>query len=176
MSLFDFESICVQEDKLRDSDTAWNSKHVPMSVSISSNLIEQPIFLCHSNSGALVESSVDALDGLATQSKAQMKSKFLEIETSVESELDQNFCDLNQRRCRKEPVLKFEDECNEEEEEEQDVSTQFLQTQKNQLIDLQDHLERVSGQNLLSRNVLCQNLQKQNLLCQNLLCQNLPCY
>ena len=68
-----------------------------------------------------------------------MKIKFLEIETSVKSKLNQMFSALNQRRCPKEPVLEFEDECI---EEEQDVSTQFLQPQKNQLFDLQDHLER----------------------------------
>ena len=69
-----------------------------------------------------------------------MKLKFLEIETSVKTKINQNFTALNQRRCRKEPLLEFEDACFEEEE--QDLSTQFLQTQKNQIIDLQDHLER----------------------------------
>ena len=48
-----------------------------------------------------------------------------------------------------EPVLEFEDEGIEEEEEEeeeeedeQDVSTQSLQAQKDQLSNLQDHLEK----------------------------------
>ena len=123
MALFDFESICVQEDNFRDTDTTtWIGKHVPISVSISSNLIKQPIFLCNSNSASLVESFVDALDGLTTQSKAQTKRKFLGIETSVKIKLDQIFSTLNQSHCRKEPVLKFEDECI---EEEQDVSTVF---------------------------------------------------
>ena len=92
----------------------------------------------------MVESFVDALDGLGTQSTAQMKLQILEIETSVKSKLNLFFAALNQHRCRKEPVLEIEDECieeEEEEEEEQHVSTQFLQTQNNQLIDLQDHLE-----------------------------------
>ena len=71
---------------------------------------------------------VDALEGLATQNEAQMKLKLLEIETSVKSKLNQTFCFLNQRRCRKEPVLEFQDECIEEEEEEQDVSTVFRNT------------------------------------------------
>ena len=59
-----------------------------------------------------------------------MKSKFLEIDTSVKSKLIQIFSALNQRRCCKEPVLEYEDECIEEEKE-KGVSTQFLQTQKN---------------------------------------------
>ena len=38
--------------------------------------------------------------------------------------------------------MEFEDGYIEEKEEEKDISTQFLQTQKNQAIDSQDHLER----------------------------------
>ena len=58
-----------------------------------------------------------------------MKIKFLEIESSVKSKLDQVFSALNQLRFRKEPILEFEDECIDEEEEE-NVSTQVLQKQK----------------------------------------------
>ena len=106
-------------------------------------MIEQTICFCISNPAALVESFVDALDGLATERKAQVNLKFLEIETNVKSKLNHFFFAVNQSRCRKEPVLDFEDECIEEEkEEEQDVSTQLLQLQRNQLIDLQDQLER----------------------------------
>ena len=77
---------------------------------------------------------------LATESKTQLKLKFLEIETSVKSTHNQISSAVNQRRCCKEQVLEFEDECIEEKE--QDVSTQFLQKQKNQLSDLKDPLER----------------------------------
>ena len=70
-AFFVFESICLQEDKIRDTNTTtWIGKHVPISVSVSSNLIEQRIFQDSSNPRASVESVVDALDGLATQSKA----------------------------------------------------------------------------------------------------------
>ena len=65
------------------------------------------------------ESFVDALDGLATQSKAKMTLKFLKIETSVQSKLNQSFSALNQHRCRKEPVLESKDGCIEEEKEEE---------------------------------------------------------
>ena len=71
MAKIDLESFFVQEDKFCYTDTkTWTGKRIPISVSISSNLIEQPIFSCDSNPGALVESFVDALDELATQSKA----------------------------------------------------------------------------------------------------------
>ena len=68
-------------------------------------------------SRSLVQPFVDALDELATQSKAQMKVKFSEIEASVKSKLNQVSSALNQRRCRKEQVLEFKDECIGEEEE-----------------------------------------------------------
>ena len=58
------------------------------------------------------------------------------------SKLNQVFSAVNHLCCRKEPVFEFEDECIEEEGEEQNLSKQFSQAQKIQLIDLQDHLER----------------------------------
>ena len=100
------------------------------------------IFLCNSNPRDLVESFVDAVEGLATQSKAQMKVKILEVETSIKSELTRTLEPLNEGRCRNQRVFDFEDHCFEEDNEEKDPSTQFLQMQKNQLIELQEHLER----------------------------------
>ena len=142
MAIFDFESICRQEDKFNDTDTtASTDMKVPMFVSLSSHLFEQPIFLCNSNPKALVESFVDALDGLAKRSKAQMELKFFQMETSVKSERNQVFSVLNHCRCRTESVLEIDDGCIEKEEE-QNVSTHFLQTQQNQLIHLHDHLKR----------------------------------
>ena len=97
--------------------------------------------------------------------KMQNKLSFLEIKTSVKSKLNQNVSALNQRRFRMEQVLQFEDECIQEEE--QDVLTQLLQTQKNELIDLQDHLEKfcyifpVSGFNSAKHDI---NLIKSYLL------------
>ena len=61
----------------------------------------------------------------------------MEVETTAKNKFNQIFSALNQRRCRKETVLKTEDGCIEEEEK-QDVSTKFLQTKKNQVIDLQE--------------------------------------
>ena len=90
MALTEFGSICVEEDKARDTvTTAWIGKHVQISVSISSHSIQEPIFLCKPSLRALVASLVDALELLATKSKAQMKIKFVEIETSVKSKLIQ---------------------------------------------------------------------------------------
>ena len=72
LAKFDFESICVNEaNSYKQSETTmWIGKHVPISVSISSNLIPEPIFLCNTNPHHLIPSFITALEGLATQSKA----------------------------------------------------------------------------------------------------------
>ena len=139
---FDFESICIPEEKFKNTETTtWIGKHVPISVSISSNLIAMQIVLCTSNPRDFVESFFDAVEGLATQSKAQMKLKFLELETAIKSKLTLTLESLNERRCRNQRVFEFEDHCFEDDNDEEDASTQFLQMEKNQLIELQEHLE-----------------------------------
>ena len=143
LAVFDFESICIPEEKFKNTDTTiWIGKHVPISVSISSNLLAELIFLCKSNPRYLVESFSDAVESLATQSKAQMKLKFLEIETAIKSKLTRTLETLNERRCRNQRIFEFEDHCFEDDNEEKDASKQFLQMQKNQLIELPEHLER----------------------------------
>ena len=55
LAVFDFESDCVQEETLRDTITiTWIRNHVQISVSISSNLVEEPVFLCNSDPHRLV--------------------------------------------------------------------------------------------------------------------------
>ena len=143
LAVFDFESICIPEEKFKNAETTtWIGKHVPISVSISSNIIARPIFLCNSNPRDLVESFIDAVEDLATQSKAQMKLKFLETETAIKSKLTRTLESLKERRCRNQRVFEFEDHCFEDDSEERDASTQFLQMQKNQLIEFQEQLER----------------------------------
>ena len=142
MAIFDFESICVKEESYKQTETTtWIGKHVPISVSISSNLIPEPNFLCNANSRHLISSFITALEVLATQSKAQMKLNFIEVETAIKIKLCAILEQLNQRRNRAERVSNFVDDCIVEEEE-KDLSTQFLLMQKNQLIDLQEHFER----------------------------------
>ena len=78
------ESISVPEEKFKNTKTTYCiGKHVPISVSISANLKAMPIFLCNFDPRDLVESLIDVDEGLATQSKAQMKLKFLEVETAI---------------------------------------------------------------------------------------------
>ena len=118
IAVFDFESICIREEKFKNTETTtWIGKHGPISVSISSNLIAMPIFLCNSNPRDLVELFIDAVESLATQSKAQMKLKFLEIETAIKSKLTRTLEFLNERRCRNQRVFEFKDHCFEDDKE-----------------------------------------------------------
>ena len=128
LAAFDFESICILEEKFKNTaTTTWIGKHVPISVSITSNLIATPFLLCKSNPRDLVEKFINAREGLATQSKAQRKLKFLEIETARESKLTRTLESLSEGRCRNQRIFEFDDQCFEDENGEKDASTQFLQ-------------------------------------------------
>ena len=103
LSVFDFESICVQEETFRDTKTTtWIGKHVPISVSIPSNFVEEPIFLCNSDPHHLVASFIGALENVASQSKAKMKNLFLDIETTIKIKLGSILEKLTQRHNRRE--------------------------------------------------------------------------
>ena len=142
LAIFDIESICVKEaNSYKGTETTtWIGEHI--SDSISSNLIPEPIFLYNANPHHLISSFFTALEGLATQSKAQMKLNFIEVETATKIKLCAILEQLNQRRNRAERVSNFVDNCIVEEEEEKDLSTQFLQMKQNQIFDLQEHFER----------------------------------
>ena len=129
LAVFDFESICVKEETYKETETTkWIGKHVPISVSISSNLIPEPIFLCNSDPRHLVSSFISALEGLATQSKAQMKLRFFEVETAIMIKISSILEQLNQRHSQREGVIDFDDnDYFNDTAEEKELSTQFLQ-------------------------------------------------
>ena len=143
MAVFDFKSICVKEETYKETEpTKWIGKHVPISVSISSNLISEPIFLSSSDPRHHVSFFISALEDLATQSKAHMKLRFIEVETAIKIKLSSILEQLNRRHSQRERVIDFDDdECFNDTAEEKELSTQFLQMQKNQLIDMQEHFE-----------------------------------
>ena len=120
-----FSTLSLSVYRKKNSKTprrqTWIGKHVQISVSISSNLIAEPPFLCNSDQRDLVESFNDAVEGLAKKSKAQIKLKILEVETTINSELTRTLETLNQRRCRNQRALKFEDQCFEDDNEEKDA-------------------------------------------------------
>ena len=111
-------------------------KHVPISVSISSNLVEESIFLCNSDPNHLVASFIGALENLASQSKAKLKNLFPYIKTIVKIKLGsilEKFAQCHNRREQADLEYYDNEIC---------ASTQFLQIEKNQLIDLQESLQR----------------------------------
>ena len=93
--------------------------------------MQETIFLCDPNSRDLVSSFIDALENLATQSKAQTKMNFLQIETGTKTRLARILETLNQRRIH----------CVGDEAKDDNSSIEFLQMQKNQLNDLQEDFE-----------------------------------
>ena len=137
LAIFDFESICVQEESFEDTDTTkWIGKHIPISVSISSNLGKEPIFLCNSDLHHLVTSFIAALENLALQGKAIMKKLFFDINTTINIKLGSILEKLSQCHSRREQADL--DDC----DNETCTSTQFMQIQKKQLTDRPEHLER----------------------------------
>ena len=103
-------------------------------------MIPEPIFLCNAIPHLLFPSFITVLEGLATQSKTQMKMNFIEVETAIKIRLCARLEQLNQRRNQAERVSNVVDDCVMVEEEKV-LFTKFLQMQKNQLIDLQEHFE-----------------------------------
>ena len=126
LAIFDVESFCVQEETFRDTNTTtWIGKHFPISVSFSSNLVEGPIFLSHSDPHHLVASFIGALENLASQRNAKMKKLFLDIETTIKIKLGSILEKLTQHYDRRESA-RFDmnqDDC----DKEICASIQFLQ-------------------------------------------------
>ena len=98
LAVFDFESICVPTEELKETQTTtWFGKHVPISVSISSNLIDEPIFLYNKDPQNLIIDFVSNLDMLAEKSKLEMRTKFQDIERAVNERMKKIFDQLNER-------------------------------------------------------------------------------
>ena len=141
LAIFDFISICVQQEAFREINTTiWIGKHVPITLSISSNHLEETIFLYNSDPHHLIASYIGTVEGLASQSKAPMELLFLDIETTFDIRLGSVLEKLTERHNRREHARFYMSQvgC----DNEICASTQFLQIQKSQLFDLQDFLER----------------------------------
>ena len=90
--------------------------------------MKEPIFLYNSDPHHLVSSFIGTLEGLAWQSKLQMKLLFLDIETTIEIRLGSILEKLTQRHNRREHATldMSQDDC----DSEICALTQFLQLQK----------------------------------------------
>ena len=79
---------------------------------------------------------------MATQSKAQTKLRFIEVGTAIKIKLSSILEQFNQRHSQRERVIDYDNgEYFNDTAEEKELSTQFLQMQKNHLIDLQEQFE-----------------------------------
>ena len=74
-----------------------------------------------------MSSYISALEGFATQSKAQLKLKFIEVETAIKIKISSVLEQLNQRHSQRERGIEFDDdEYFNDTAEEKELSTQFL--------------------------------------------------
>ena len=88
LAVFDFEAICVHSvDISNTATTSWIGTHVPVSISISSNLLKEPIFLCEKDPNHLIISFVAQLETLSAKNKADLRPKFLEVKAEIETRL-----------------------------------------------------------------------------------------
>ena len=77
MALLDFQSYCVEDEKVKDTETSTLiEKRIPISVLTSSHLKEEANFSCDLNLRHLISSFIDSLENFATQRKTQMKVYF----------------------------------------------------------------------------------------------------
>ena len=69
-AVFEFDSICVKNSKLVNTETTtWVGKHELISVSTTSNLLEEPIFICHTELYSIVSAFVNSVESLAEKNK-----------------------------------------------------------------------------------------------------------
>ena len=69
-----------------------------------------------------------------------MKLRFIEVETTIKNKLSSILEQLNKRHSQRERVIDYDNhEYFNDTAEEKELSTRFLQMQKNQLIVLQEH-------------------------------------
>ena len=98
LAFFDFESICVPTEELKKTKTTtWIGKHVLFSVSISSNLIDESIFLYNKDPQIFIIDFVTNLELLAEQTKLEMREKIQDIEVAVNERMKKIFNKLNER-------------------------------------------------------------------------------
>ena len=127
----------MPDESFKDIDTTkWVGKHTHTSVAISSNLVKEPFFLCNSDPHHLVTSFVGALENLAVQSKAIVKSLFFDKETTIKVKVGSILEKHALGHIRGEQAVW------DEWDSETFSSTQSSQMQKKHLVDLQEDLER----------------------------------
>ena len=130
--VLDFEAICVQSVEANNTQTtSWIGAHVLVSVSISSNLFEEPVFLCENDPNRLIISFVAQLETLAAKTKADLRSKFLTVEAEIKTR-------LNDVSSRLQIVSEAQPNISSETDD-SNATKNFLRIHQKQLLDLQRH-------------------------------------
>ena len=108
-AIVDFEPMCVQWETFRNTNTTnWIGKHAPISVSISSNIVTEPILLCSSDLHHLIASFSGSLKSTVSQSKTKREFLFPDIETTIKTKLGSILEALAERHSRRERVRRFD--------------------------------------------------------------------
>ena len=128
--VFDFEAICVQSVEANNTlTTSWIGTHVPVLVSISSNLLDEPVFLCENDPNHLIISYVAQLETLAAKNKADLIPKFLAAEAEIKTRLS----DVSSRL----QIISETQRNISGEKDDSNATKNFLRIQQKQLLDLQ---------------------------------------
>ena len=117
-------------------------KQFSISVSISPNLVEQPIFLFNAYPQHVVASFLATLETVVSHSNVQKKTLFLDNETALKNRMNRIVEHPSQRHSRRGQVTEAEVVWHEENSHDIFASTHILHLKENQLIDLQEHFER----------------------------------
>ena len=138
--VFVFESIWVKEENLYKGTetTKWITEHVPISVSISTKVIHETISLCKTDPNHLFSLFFTALGRLATPGETQMIFNFTEVETAIKIKL----CGKLEQQPKTQRSRKGDRFCRCLYCWHWDLSTQILQMQEEQSLNLQKQFER----------------------------------
>ena len=117
-------------------------KQFSISASISPNLVEQPISLFDADPQHVAASLLATLETVVSHSNVQNNTLILDNETALKNRLNRIMEHPSQRHCRRGQVTEAEVVWHEENCHDNFASTHILHLQENQLIDLQEQMER----------------------------------
>ena len=122
LAVFDFEALAVPlgNNISNQENTTWIARHVPISVAISSNLCDQPIFICCSDPRELVSRFVDELRKLSEKSATQYRELFKNELDEIAKRINQLIEELPRRKKRQPTNDNLLDEAHEDNNEEID--------------------------------------------------------
>ena len=142
--VFDFESITVPDNTLRNTElTSWIGKHVPISVSISSNLLSETIFICNEDPLQLIRDFVSSLTNIAEKSTLLMKEKL----NNFVLELEEKYWTVRQLVPVKDKQVPtgaedlIDNEAEPDGEEDEDIEIQRLRCELKMLSNLRQDFE-----------------------------------